>query len=43
MEDWEKISLNSKGDEVHAVRVSAKYSGIKCIDCDKEDTEDERV
>jgi hypothetical protein len=43
MEDWEKIQFNSKGEEVYAVRVSAKYGGIKYIDCDKEDEEDESV
>jgi hypothetical protein len=43
MEDWEKMQFNSKGDEVYAARVSAKYGGIKYIDCDKEDEEDESV
>ena len=43
MEDWEKMQFNSKGDEVYAARVSAKCGGIKYIDCDKEDEEDESV
>lgn len=29
LEDWEDVQVNSKGDEVHVARISAKYGGIK--------------
>ena len=34
------MQFNSKGDE-YAARVSATYGGIKYIDCDKKDEEDD--
>ena len=36
MEDWEDVQFNSKGDEVHASRISAKYGGIKYYDDEKD-------
>jgi hypothetical protein len=40
MEDWERIQFDQKGDDVHAARVSAKYGGIKYIDCDPRNDEE---
>ena len=36
LEDWEDVQFNSKGDEVHAARISAKYGGIKYYDDEKD-------
>jgi hypothetical protein len=35
-EDWEEVQFSSKGDDIHAARVSAKYGGLKYVDADKE-------
>jgi len=35
-EDWEKAQFDSKGDDVHAAKISAKYGGLKYVD--SEDT-----
>ena len=37
LEDWENIQFGSKGDEVHAAKVSAKYGGLKYLDADRDD------
>ena len=38
LEDWEDVQFNSKGDDVHAARVSAKYEGLGFYDEDHERT-----
>ena len=35
--DWEDVQFSSKGDDIHAAAVSAKYGGLKYVDVDKED------
>ncbi len=35
-EPWEKKQFPKKGDDVHAVRVTAKYGGLKYLDCDND-------
>ena len=35
-EDWEEVQFSSKGDDIHAARVLAKYGGLKYVDADKE-------
>jgi hypothetical protein len=37
LEDWEDVLFNSKGDDIHAARISAKYGGLKFLDEDKDD------
>jgi hypothetical protein len=34
-EAWECIQFDSKGDDIHAARLSAKYGGLKYIDTDE--------
>ena len=31
-EEWEKVQFDSKGDDIHAAKLSAKYGGLKYID-----------
>ena len=38
LEDWEDVQFNSKGDDVHAAKVSAKYEGLGFYDEDHDCT-----
>ena len=38
LEDWEDVQFNSKGDDVHAAKVSAKYEGLGFYDEDHDRT-----
>lgn len=37
LEPWEEMAFDSRGDAVHAAKLSAKYGGLKYIDCDNAD------
>ena len=38
LEDWEDVQFNSKGDDVHAAKVLAKYEGLGFYDEDHDST-----